>query len=249
MSELLTVKEVQGLLKIDRITVYRMLKDGRLTGVKIGHQWRFSRHEIDSLLSAGLHTKGTASTAGGALPIHCIQMIQNVFSEMAQVGAVTTGPEGEPLTEFSNSCSFCNLVLSTAKGRKGCLASWRRLSEQKERQPHFATCHAGLQHARARVEVNSEPVAMLVAGQFYADPPDTDEGSKRIKELSAKYGIDYEALALAARDLPVLEESKRAELGKWLESMARTFEAIGRERAELVNRLQNIAAMSTLETN
>src|SRR5947209_1519359 len=55
MSELLTVKEVQELLKVDRITVYRMLKDGRLTGVKIGHQWRFSRQEIDSLLSGAPH--------------------------------------------------------------------------------------------------------------------------------------------------------------------------------------------------
>src|SRR4051794_39030975 len=53
MSELLTVKEVQDLLKIDRITVYRMLRNGRLTGVKIGHQWRFSRSEIDSLFSGG----------------------------------------------------------------------------------------------------------------------------------------------------------------------------------------------------
>src|SRR6476659_8031903 len=133
MSELLTVKEVQDLLKIDRITVYRMLKDGRLTGVKIGHQWRFSRQEIDSLVSGSPSQQDhvalpSAPLATDDLPIHCVQMIQNVFSEIAQVAAVTTGADGQPLTGFSSSCAFCNLILSSEKGREGCVASWRRLS-------------------------------------------------------------------------------------------------------------------------
>ncbi len=85
MSELLTVKEVQDLLKIDRITVYRMLKDGRLTRVKVGRQWRFVQREIESLFSGNLSAQGEAAPAinGQALPIHCVQMIQNVFSEIA----------------------------------------------------------------------------------------------------------------------------------------------------------------------
>lgn len=250
MSELLTVKEVQDLLKIERITVYRMLKDGRLTGVKIGHQWRFLRQEIDSLLSGGppLQEEAIPALPSQALPIHCVQMIQNVFSDIAQVAAVTTGPDGEPLTGFSNSCAFCNLVMSSETGSRGCIASWRRLSEQKERAPRFATCHAGLQYAGARIELNDKLAAMLIAGQFYADAPDAEEESARIKRLAEKYGIDQDALVQAARDLPVLDERKRAQLGEWLENVAHTFEDIGRERAELMNRLRTIAAMSTLET-
>ena len=50
MAELLTTKQLEDLLKIDRITVYRMLNDGRLKGVKIGNQWRFPQNEIDRLL-------------------------------------------------------------------------------------------------------------------------------------------------------------------------------------------------------
>ena len=45
MAELLTTKQLEDLLKIDRITVYRMLNDGRLKCVKIGNQWRFPRNE------------------------------------------------------------------------------------------------------------------------------------------------------------------------------------------------------------
>ena len=49
MSDLYTVKQVQDLLKVDRITVYRMLQDGRLKGIKIGHQWRFTAAELEHL--------------------------------------------------------------------------------------------------------------------------------------------------------------------------------------------------------
>ena len=50
MGDLYTVKQVQDLLKVDRITVYRMLQDGRLKGIKIGHQWRFNASELEHLL-------------------------------------------------------------------------------------------------------------------------------------------------------------------------------------------------------
>ena len=46
MGDLFTVKQVQDLLKVDRITVYRMLQDGRLKGIKVGHQWRFNQSEV-----------------------------------------------------------------------------------------------------------------------------------------------------------------------------------------------------------
>ena len=48
MAELPTTKQLQDLLKIDRTTIYRMLGDGRLAGVKVGNQWRFPKEEIDA---------------------------------------------------------------------------------------------------------------------------------------------------------------------------------------------------------
>ena len=47
---LLTVEEVAGYLKIDRITVYRMLARRKIPAVKVGGQWRFYRKMIDSWL-------------------------------------------------------------------------------------------------------------------------------------------------------------------------------------------------------
>jgi excisionase family DNA binding protein len=67
VNALLTTKQLQELLSIDRTTVYRMLKDGRLTGIKVGTQWRFSRDEVDALLSGSSAIKSGGS---GVAPRH-----------------------------------------------------------------------------------------------------------------------------------------------------------------------------------
>jgi excisionase family DNA binding protein len=248
VDDLLTARQVQDLLKVDRTTIYRMLKDGRLAGVKVGQQWRFSQAEVEALLSGKEQDDDSLPTSlTTVLPLHCIQAMQNVFAEVAQVGSVTTAPDGEPLTKISNSCRFCNLILAGQSGRRACVASWQKLAEQPERHPQFVTCHAGLQYACARIEVGKTPIAMLIAGQFYLTPPDPDEQATRVRQLAALHGLDQPALADAAAKLLVLDERKQAQIGKWLETVAQTFEQIAHERAELMGRLRRIAALSALE--
>ncbi len=246
MDELLTSREVQDLLKVDRTTIYRMLKDGRLTGVKVGDQWRFSREEIQLLLSTGTPQPERATTkAAEILPVHCIQPIQNVFAQIAEVGSVTTDPDGVPITELSNACRFCTLIMSTDAGRRACSESWRELAQQTERRPQFTYCHAGLQYARARIEVDGELAAMSIAGQFHATAPDPEKQSRQVRVLAEAYGIDPEELEQAADEVKVLDERKRTQLGGWLVTVAQTFEQIANERSELMTRLQRIAEMTT----
>jgi excisionase family DNA binding protein len=257
VEDLLTTKQLQDLLQIDRTTVYRMLKDGRLAGVKVGNQWRFPRHTIETILIGGTATEDASLPDSDdtviqpasleALPLACIQPIQNVFAEVANVGAITTAPNGTPLTKISNSCDFCNLILASEAGYNGCVASWRKLAEVPQKRPEFTTCHAGLRYARARIEINKELKGMLIAGQFYTVAPAPHIEQSRIEELSQKYHISETALYDAARSIPVLGEGKQTRITHWLETVALSFEQIGAERANFVERLQHIAQMSNLD--
>jgi excisionase family DNA binding protein len=247
MTELLTAKQVQDLLQVDRITIYRMLKDGRLTGIKVGQQWRFPRTEIEAFLGGGLgERESRPSRPGEVLPVHCLQVIQGVFAEILNVGSVTTDTEGEPITEISNSCEFCDLILSSPEGLEGCVASWRRLARLPAGGPEFMRCHAGLQYARARIEIEGEQIALLIAGQFYEGAPDKQEEESRIRDLAARYGLDEDQLSAAAQGIRVLAPENEAQIGSWLIKVAETFEDIGRERAELLSRLKQIAAVAEL---
>ncbi len=245
MDELLTTKEVRELLSVDRTTVYRMLKDGRLSGVKIGQQWRFPRHEIDLLLSG--RTIPVAPATEHPLPILDVQPIQDVFAELAEVGAVTTDMDGQALTAISNSCAYCNMIRSTESGRQACSASWRELGQLTEQQTDFYNCHAGLSYARTHIDVTDAHPAMLVTGQFYADEPDWDEKKALARKTAVLHGLNEDEMVQAVTEIAVFTPYKRSEIGTWLSKTAAALERTIRERLELVRRLQTIAQMSSID--
>lgn len=247
MNELLTTKQVQELLQIDRTTIYRMLKDGRLSGVKVGSQWRFKRQEIDDLLSSANSYQHAVSSPSDVLPIHCIQSIQNVFAQIAEVGAITTDRHGQPITEISHCLKFCKLILASPSGKQACIESWERLAVNPDKGPEFQTCHAGLQYARACIKVKDIPTAMTIAGQFYIDPPDSDEETVRIRHLAAVHGINHQALSEAALAIPLLDDKKQAKIALWMKEVADTFGDIGCERVDMLERLKIISEASNLE--
>jgi excisionase family DNA binding protein len=49
-GRLLTVAEVAELLRINKSTVYRMAKQGRLPATRVGRQWRFRESVLQGLL-------------------------------------------------------------------------------------------------------------------------------------------------------------------------------------------------------
>ena len=49
-GRLLTVTEVAELLRINKSTVYRIAKQGRLPATRVGRQWRFRKSVLDGLL-------------------------------------------------------------------------------------------------------------------------------------------------------------------------------------------------------
>jgi len=61
MAGFLTVLEVADYLKTTTTTVYRWLKEGKLTAVKIGKEWRIDEALLKSLLSQSNNTVGTVS--------------------------------------------------------------------------------------------------------------------------------------------------------------------------------------------
>ena len=47
MESPMTVRELSEYLKLDRMTIYKMLKERTVPASRIGHQWRFFRADID----------------------------------------------------------------------------------------------------------------------------------------------------------------------------------------------------------
>jgi len=48
-SDLLTPEEAAAMLRLNRETIYRNLRRGKLPGTKLGGQWRISKSALESL--------------------------------------------------------------------------------------------------------------------------------------------------------------------------------------------------------
>jgi len=243
METLLTLKQVQDILQVDRTTIHRMLKDGRLAGVKVGGQWRFAPQAIETL-TQGAVCDDSDDWGDSALPIFCVQRIQDVFAEIAGVGAVVTDLHGQPLTQMSNACEFCRLIQSSPSGKAACHNSWREIAQHPDASTYFLRCHAGLQYARALIELDGKPIAAIVSGQFHLDEPDQLEFDPSIQALAQKYGLPLDELQNAAASLHTLDEKYQDQIGEWLEKVANTFSDVSSERARLLGRLRQIAEIS-----
>ena len=51
-TDILTVQELHGYLKIPKPTLYALAQNGRIPAAKVGKHWRFRRIDIDEWLKA-----------------------------------------------------------------------------------------------------------------------------------------------------------------------------------------------------
>jgi excisionase family DNA binding protein len=247
MDDLLTTRQVQERLKVDRITVYRMLNDGRLKGVKIGQQWRFPRREVERMLGQAEPPAPAAPAASDAtFPTHCVQTIQNLFSEIGQVSAVMVDMQGNPLTQISGPCAVCPMLRSSPQGAAACRESWQTFARQSAAGGRYFTCHAGLQYTGTPIYDRGEQIGLFLAGQFYWQTPNPEEESARVEQLAAAHQLPVGALQEAARAIPVIPPDLHARVQAWPATAAHAIHSILHERTGFVSRLQQIASLTQI---
>jgi len=244
MSDFLTAKQVIELLRIDRTTLYRMIKENRIKGVKVGSHWRFLSSDVKAIMNGKLPDLSPAiEPPKEVLPVHCIQPIQEVFSDIIGVAALTTDSEGIPITKISNSCRFCNMIMSTESGKAACRNSWKNLKFSNDGKPVFNTCHAGLKYSGASIKLDNTEEAKLITGQYFVSKPKADFNNM-IKSLAQNFGLNAKELLTAAKEVKVLDERTKSVMAGWLLKIAGSFEQMAIEKKELLNKLKNIAEIS-----
>jgi excisionase family DNA binding protein len=250
MNPLLTTKQVRDLLKVDRITVYRMLNDGRLKGVKIGKEWRFQRLEIDKLLGKPDASKSDAASGDvlSEFPAGCVEKIEDLFGGIFGIGVTTVNLDGERLNAVANPNPFCQCILSSAAGRRECQAAWVHPIAGGETKPAMHFCHAGLGFFRIPIRLEGRTVAWVIAGQFRTEQPsDSSGGKEAVDRIADRFQIQRRPLEDAFRNVPLLSREQRSQVEAWSPRLAKTIQSILHERRKFTDRLQQIADLSTVQ--
>ncbi|MDZ4160111.1 MAG: PocR ligand-binding domain-containing protein [Anaerolineaceae bacterium] len=247
MDDFLTSRQVQDILKVDRITVYRMLQDGRIKGIKLGQQWRFARREVERLVGGGAAEPAPEQieTSPG-IPTHCVQTIQDLFSDLSGLGALLVDQQGEALTQISHACGFCQIVLASRSGLEACRASWQAFARDSSGGRKHFTCHAGLQYIGTPITENGKQVGLFLAGQCHLTAPDPGGETDRVRRLAASHHLQPDKLLQAASAVFIIDPDRRARVEAFPALAARAIESILHERSGFIERLQQIANLTQI---
>ena len=242
MESFLTSKQVQDLFKIDRITVYRMLQDGRLKGIKIGNQWRFSESEIKRLLSGVSLPEEVNSES--IFPTHCVQTIQDLYSSVTRFNAFVIDPNGELVTKKSRETTFCKLIQLSSSGSLACSESWKDFFESSKGGKTDFVCHAGLNYVGAPIVSQKSIQGLFISGPFFFEHPHPQELEQRSQQLAEVHNLAPSELYAALQQVPVLSHEQRENLSDQPAAAAKAIESILTERSVFMNRLQQIANLT-----
>ncbi len=254
MVEMLTAKDVQELLNVDRSTVYRMAEQGRLPAIKVGKQWRFPGDQIEAWFAGQVTAVAPISQSltpkpesepnndlPALLPIECVQLIQDSYADILGVMLVITDMDGNPLTEVSNPCGLFTAISQVPDAVQKCIQSWHFLGTTLNFEPTFQVSHLGLLCARGLVRVGTELKGMVIAGCI--TPQEWPPSNGQVAQIAADFGVDPQIIQPHLDAAYKLNAAQRTTVLTTVQRIADIVAHIVNERQVLMNRL---AAISTL---
>lgn len=148
-----------------------------------------------------------------------LQKIQDGFSDMTGMAALTTESDGTAVTKGSNFSDFC--MKYTRCSEFGCARCEQCDSqgaslalEHGESVVYF--CHAGLMDFAAPIMAEGKMVGCFIGGQVLTEAPDPVQ----IRKIAAEIGVDEDEYVEAANRVHILEREKIDRAAKFLHMVA-----------------------------
>lgn len=239
---MLTSRDLQRMLQVDRSTIYRMAESGSIPAVKVGRQWRFPSEAIDRWLAGTERPQPAPVADGGLIPAACVQPVLDVIADMLGVMLVVTDMDGVPVTEVSNPCGLFSEIAALPGGTAECIAGWHDLAGSLNLEPQFTPSHLGLLCARSFVRVGSELKGMVVAGGIA--PDDWPPSGGTLASISDTFGLDGGELSRHVHEVYRLGDRERKEVLEVLPRIGYMVSEITTQHLELQRKLEAIASLA-----
>jgi excisionase family DNA binding protein len=255
MATLLTTRDVQALIKVDKSTIYRMAESGRIPAIKVGRQWRFPEDELMAWLdvhrSAVVRAPdGPESPEGDSprgdlrsiLPPNTIQALADLLGDVFECMVIITDMEGRPLTEVANPCGYFNAVASTPDALDRCIEDWRGFAEDSDLSPRFRSSHLGFLCSRGFIRTGANLRGMVIVGGIAPDqwPPSEEE----IERVAAELGFPPAPLMEHIDEVFHHDLAHRDWILALLPQVGTLIANLASERGQLVTKLEAIASLA-----
>lgn len=229
MNRWLGIREAQAISAVDRTTLYRNIRSGRLLAVREGRGWRLdaehfmawlnqrSRHRSANRFGAHL----AAPPLQRALPITCAQAVQDVVAEALEVTLITADLNGQPVTQFSNPRAFLAMVLQCPQALAAHMHAWQSLANVPALEPAWHEGPDGLLCTRGLIRYGNALLGMVIA--LGIAPPAWPPDESRQRELAQLLGVPAEVFLATAHDVHYLNEAHRKRVLHAVQRLADAF--------------------------
>ncbi|MGN0642647.1 MAG: PocR ligand-binding domain-containing protein [Huintestinicola sp.] len=163
------------------------------------------------------------------IDVRALQELQDGFSAVTGMAALTTDADGVPVTEGSNFTKFCMEL--TRKSRLGCERCEQCDKKGGEQTMHTGKavayrCHAGLMDFAAPIMVNGEFIGSFIGGQVLPETPD----EAKFRRIAEELGIDPNEYIRALRQVKIVPKAQIDASAKFLHTVANIISEIAYSR-------------------
>ncbi len=249
MANLLTTRQIQDLIHVDKSTIYRMAEDGRLPAIKVGRQWRFPADRIAELLGDDVPLLGQddrpepqTGDLHALLVPEAAQAVADLAADLFGVMAVVTDMNGRSLTTVANPCGFFEAVQETPSAVARCVDAWRQLGAEVDLRAAFVPSHLGFLCARTFIRVGNDLVGMLIVGGVTPErwPPDDAQQA----QLASDLGLDPEVVATHIHETYDLDRAHQQWVLGLLPRFSDLISRLATARSQLLAKLDAIAVLA-----
>ena len=153
------------------------------------------------------------------LDVEVLQEIQDGFSNLTGMAALTTDADGVPVTVGSNFSEFC--MKYTRKSEEGCQRceqcdKWGAKLAYNKGKSVVYYCHAGLMDFAAPIMADGDIIGCFIGGQVLAKKYDPD----KVREIAEDLEIDPEEYVRAAAKVHIIDQGDIDKAAQFLYTIA-----------------------------
>ncbi len=171
------------------------------------------------------------------IDVDTLQRVQDAFSLMTGIAALTTDIHGVAVTKGSNFSDFCmKYTRPTEAGRIKCEECDRQGAEMAMRRGKSCAyfCHAGLVDFAAPIMAGGKMVGCFIGGQVLTTPAEESQ----IRQVADEIGVDPEEYLEAASRIRIVEKEEIDHATQALYVIANVLSDMAYGRHEMI--LKNI---------
>ena len=182
------------------------------------------------------------------IDVALLQKLQDSFSRLTGMAALTTDPYGKPITEGSNFTDYCmKYVRSTRVGCERCEQCDKVGAECTQKSGHAESymCHSGLTDFSAPILLEGEMIGCFIGGQVLPKEPD----KAFIRTVAADIGVEFDTFWEALQDVKVMPGEQIKSAAEFLFDTAQVLSEIAYGKYMALKYAEEVERVANMKTD